>query len=190
MNMLGYHCTTIDKAELIRLNGFKINTSEDVPGDLGNGIYFYINIGSYHNAAEMAKKFGQQYRSDSGKNSLALIKVEFDNSKIVDMRDIISKEYFDIFRKNNEAKVEKIFDDLKNDIDHYSGSIKRGNLDGFYFNILQAQSHKISGFIKDTYTPVDMRGYKRSNFPNAVECCVFDPTIIEILNISKVESEG
>lgn len=185
--MIGYHCTRSENIESIKKDGFKIDNKVEMPGDLGSGVYFFVNIGGFNNAKEMAIKFAKQYRSGRDHSAaLSLIEVEFDDSGIVDMRSISAKEKFEIIRRNNERLIKTRFDKLKKNIGHYSGSINRGNLDGYVFELLKDLKPEIKGFLKDTYTPLDISGYKRSSFPNAVECCVYNVNLLKILSIEAV----
>lgn len=185
--MIGYHCTPTKNINSIKKNGFQINLKPELPGDLGSGVYFFVNLGTYNNAKAMALKFGKQYRSGKNHNvPLSLIIVKFNDDNIIDMRDIKSKELFDENRKENISIVEEKFASLKKKIRRYSGGIKRGNLDGYIFDIMKSTRPKVSGFIKDTYTPVDMKGYKRSSFPNGIECCIYNTDIIRIVKIENI----
>ena len=134
----------------------------------------------------MAVKFGKRYRSKQNEEVLSLITVEFDNDHIVDMRTNTNIKLFNEIRNENASLIEKKFKNLKRATKHYSGSIKRGNLDGYTFDTMAANKPEIDGFLKDTYTPVDIKGYKRSSFSNAVECCIYNVGIISIKNIESV----
>lgn len=186
--MIGYHCTRSENIESIKKNGFKVGNKVELPGDLESGAYFFVNIGAFNNAKEMAIKFAKQYRSGKDHSAaLSLIKVEFDDGGgIVDMRSISAKEKFAVVRRNNEGLIKTRFDNLKRSIGYYSGSINRGNLDGYVFELLQGMNPDVKGFLKDTYTPIDIKGYRRSSFPNAIECCVYDVSLIKVLKIKSV----
>ena len=183
--MIGYHCTPTKNIESIKNNGFRINNRLDLPGDLGSGVYLFIFLDGYNNAKEMAIKFGKRYRSKGMREPLSLITVEFDENQFADMRDIDSKKIFNKVREENKQVIEERFSELKQNFKQYSGSIKRGNLDGYVFDMIKEKSSKLAGFIKDTYTPVDIQGYRLSSFPNAVECCVYNLDIINIKSITR-----
>lgn len=182
--MIGYHCTRSENIESIKKDGFKIGNKVEMLGDLGSGVYFFVNIGGFNNAEEMAIKFAKQYRSGKDHSAaLSLIEVEFDDSGIVDMRSIRSKEFFNSFRENNATSIITSFSDLKAKTKYYSRSINRGNLDGYVFDIIKTKNSEIVGFLKDTYTPVEIKGYKLSSFPNAVECCIYLNKSVNIKDI-------
>lgn len=184
--MIGYHCTSTKNINSIKEKGFEVNTKIEMPGDLGSGVYFFIDRKGYNSAKEMAVKFGKQYRCKRNNEALSLITVEFDSSHIVDMTQEHNRLFFNRIRRENSDLIEDTFEKLKRDTMHYSGSINRGNLDGYTFDIIESIKPEIYGFLKDTYTPVDIKGYKRSSFPNAIECCIYKVEIIKIRNIESV----
>lgn len=184
--MIGYHCTPTKNINSIRKKGFRVNPKIEMPGDLGSDVYFFVDRNGYNNAKEMAVKFGKQYRGKKSNVALSLITVEFDSSHIIDMTQEKSKLLFNKTRKDNLHLIEDRFEKLKKATKYYSGSINRGNLDGYTFDILKSFKPEIYGWLKDTYTPVDMKGYKRSSFPNAIECCIYKVEIIKIKSIESV----
>lgn len=189
--IVGYHCTTEDNYKSIVKHGFQIKTDKSkLTGDLGTGIYFFIKKGKFdgYDPGNNAIKFCKKFRNQNN-NTLVLISATICLDNILDLRGNEEKELINKFREKNINIIEEYFNKLKNiqkrKNSKLSRAMYRGNLDGLLLDQFQNKYKNVKGVIKDTYTAIDFNGYKRSAFPNGVECCVYD--LDEIKNIKKVK---
>ncbi|TDE68277.1 hypothetical protein ACO4C2_02955 [Streptococcus equinus] len=193
--MEGYHGTNSDIADKILASGFELKTNpNNLPNDLGNGIYIFLDNDLYTKSAyEMAKSFIEVFRKEvfrkrdlNDKFSVLQIQIS-EEGRYIDYNDINSQIAFEKFRNENYDKILKHYDSFcyksnyGGSTKNLPGKLKRANLDGIIFELLKNKAN-IDGVMKDTYTPQDAK-YKKSSFFNGREFCLYNTSLIEEISI-------
>ncbi|MBK5244058.1 MAG: hypothetical protein JJE18_03345 [Eubacteriaceae bacterium] len=181
----GYHGTPERCIDSIKNDGFKVRTflfdcaeEQEIPCDLGNGIYVFLDNDEYgFDGKECAKKYVKNVKR--GELSYGVIElslsIDFENQEIVDLDDeeIISEIL--AVRKVMMPKLKRLFEEnyFKN-----NGAFQRGNCDGIILEglLLEKKSDPVM-IIKNTYTSESY--YRISNFPDGTEACIRDISIIK-----------
>ncbi|WP_032906484.1 hypothetical protein [Streptococcus sanguinis] len=195
--MEGYHGTTptaaqnilstcsIDVIPFVITNDAGIVLGQNLPNDLGQGLYLFIDEESKgFSGKQSAKNYSKTYKHEE--NKIKILKFVFDDQNLT------------VLNLNNTSTV-KMLNELKNQLydriyTQLSSAIKnnprkkRANLDGIFleFLIKFRFCDSIDCVICDTYTPVYNVGGVRtiSNLPNGREICLRN---LSLINWEKVE---
>lgn len=183
MEMIAYHGTREEDVDSILKEGFtftkyKINFLEqqDMPGDLGNGVYAYKKE-DYYNGSENALKIAQRYKPATEHRVLEL-NVDCDEDDLLDFDDEYNEEKLANYYKTATAYIYKNFKAIKS-----SSSKDRGCLDGITIELF-LNRHRLKPKIikKKTFTKFDEK-MKISNIRNGTELCIRDTKIIKTTKI-------
>lgn len=196
MTLVGYHGTKRENEEPITEVGLKLPDHKKLSGDLGRGIYFYVDNDFFVKKPKdlcfeyLQFLLGKNFKRDD----IIIYKAEFDEKKFnffdLNSEDLLKEinEYrmenlhliSEIFEKYLEANMRK--NRKKKNSKLITGAVYRGNLDGILIEMFIKEFEKINGVpingvLKNTFTPC-LRGYKRSSFFNGTELCVFNEELI------------
>lgn len=162
---IGYHATDLNYCEDIIKNGFKNQSSESFPNDLGFGVYFYIKMDDTDDPLENSVKYIKKVKKSYKYYIVLETQIEAEN--ILDLNEPDNNHYFTNFMKNNISMIEE-----RARLFPISGITKRGNCDGIALEmILGHLGLTPEAIICDTFTKFNDT-YKRSNFPNGRELCL------------------
>ncbi len=154
-----------------------------VPNDLGDGIYVYGSNGLFK-ASDCAEKYAKKYR-DKGNDHITLIfyLLDTDDKHTLDLDIEEHKNALIKFRQETERRIKEM---AKN----YDENKGRGQLDGIIINLLNKKlNNEIKVIKKQTFTKFDEE-YKTSNFPNSLEYCVKDNTLLSFKNYKHRKIRG
>lgn len=178
MNILAYHGTSEKKARVILAAEFRINNDKtQLPGDLGRGVYTFIDRHDKNEAADTALNYVKNIKNRYPNPKVLKLTCDINEETILDFNDKDNEEIFLNFREENKENIKLEMDELEK-----NGSFKRGNIDGLVIELLLAKFElSPSVVIKDTYTwfKTELGDYKRSSFPNAREMCIRKLEIIK-----------
>ncbi|HAB8811272.1 TPA_asm: hypothetical protein GYS95_13695 [Listeria monocytogenes] len=177
IELIGYHGTSRRQGENILSNGFKEmkfapTNMSSLPGDLGCGIYFFVDNPSYgFEGYDCAHLYSRRIcsRRDTKIHILEVDLLFTDDMDVLDLDLEENKQKFIKAKQNLITYVSKFITqnlkDLKKD-----GSFERGNFDGVYLEAMFAKGliKEVHAVSKNTFTRFD-DGTKLSNFPNSSE---------------------
>ncbi|HEA6159838.1 hypothetical protein [Staphylococcus aureus] len=154
-----------------------------LPNDLGDGIYFFGNNNRFK-ANICAEKYARRYKNkDSDHITLLFYELDMNDDYTLDLDDEEHKTNF-------IEKREQLNYQLRTMIKNYNCNLSRGQLDGLLINLM---NNSLSGTIKivkkETFTQFDDI-YKSSNFPNALEICVKDNSLLTFKNSKHMKIKG
>ncbi|PCF51588.1 hypothetical protein [Staphylococcus delphini] len=180
-NFRGYHGT--DKSHFDSLDKDKEFSSQTLPCDLGNGLYFFIDrVNKTGEAIENAKKYLSRWKPKYKNKIIVEMELDLEQDKVLDLDDQVNQDIFNLFIDENE-------EDIYNELDHLieNNTKNRGNIDGLVLEIMiRAYDIDVKAIMKETYTQFDMsKQRKRSNIPNDKELCLREYSAIKKKSICK-----
>lgn len=182
MKLTGYHGTSKHCEREILDKGFKItkflhevNKKQEMPGDLGNGIYAFIND-EFSDPVKNASDFALTYRVTAVEElSILSLEADLEENNLLDFDDLTNLKLFNTFKNRANARAKNIFKSVNNNT-----AKNRDNRDGIYIELL-IQSHRIpcKAVKKRTYTRFHDEA-KKSNMDNGTELCIRDKNKINV----------
>ncbi|EAF5538178.1 hypothetical protein HCA33_05475 [Listeria seeligeri] len=177
IELVGYHGTSRKQGNDILSNGFKEikftpNRMNKLPGDLGCGIYFFVDNYSYgFNGYDCAHLYSRRFCSkrDTKIHVLDVDLLFTEDMDILDLDVEENKEKFIKAKQNLTVYVNRFIKQNLEDLT-VDGSYKRGNFDGVYLEAMfsKGQIKEVHAVSKNTFTRFDDNA-KISNFPNSSE---------------------
>ncbi|PZF87487.1 hypothetical protein C1903_12430 [Listeria ivanovii] len=140
VELVGYHGTSRKQGNDILSNGFKEmkftpNSMNRLPGDLGCGIYFFVDDSLYgFNGYDCAHLYSRRFCSQRD-TKIHVLEVDLlftDDMKILDLDLEENKRKFIKAKQNLTDYVNTFIKQNLKDLVN-GGSYKRGNFDGVYF---------------------------------------------------------
>lgn len=182
MKLIGYHGTSKQCEEEILNQGFKItkflhevNKKQEMPGDLGNGIYAFVND-DFSDPLKNASDFALTYRvNEVGDLSILLLEADLEENSLLDFDELENLKLFNDFKNKASVRAESIFKAVNN-----NNAKNRDNRDGIYIELLiQRLGTRCKAVKKRTYTKFH-NGAKKSNMDNGTELCIRDHSKITV----------
>lgn len=181
--MKSYHATYSININSIIEDGFSTKKEYDWPGDLGNGVYSYIDPDENglfdYSAKDLAYLFVANGKSQSINKTISVLELNLKpNMTLLDLTD--PKIKMDLQKLKVRIKERYL---NKKILDGYieSGAKHRGHTDGLFFEYLfkHFDDYKLNpdGVMNDTVARID-RDYYLSNFPNGRELCIRHTDVI------------
>ena len=193
----GYHGTTptaaqnilstcsIDVTPFVITDDAGIRLGQNLPNDLGQGLYLFIDEESKgFSGQQSAKNYSKAYKHEE--NKIKILKFVFDdqNLTVLNLNDAVTIK---MLNKLKNKLHDRIYTQLPSAIKN-NGRRNRANLDGIFleFLIKFRYDNRIDYVICDTYTPVyNIEGVRTiSNLPNGREICLRN---LSLINWEKVE---
>ncbi|MDN2649647.1 hypothetical protein [Leuconostoc lactis] len=187
--MNSYHATYSYNVDSIKKNGFRKKRDSAWPGDLGNGVYSYIDPDDENLFEFSAKELAYLFVAN-GKNQYInkkIVTLNLDllpNMTILDLTDPVTKASFQKLKVSIKRRfmTEKILDQYE-----ASGAKNRGNTDGLFFEYLFKHYPDYGlnpdAVMSDTLAKIESK-YYLSGFPNGRELSIRNLDVI--LNITVV----
>lgn len=187
IELVGYHGTSRKQGKDILSNGFEEmkftpNSMNKLPGDLGCGIYFFVDHSLYgFEGYECAHLYSRRFCSKRD-TKIHILEVDLlftEDMEILDLDIEENKQKFIKAKQNLTDYVNKFITQNLEDIE-VDGSYKRGNFDGVYLEAMfsKRQIKEVHAVSKNTFTRFDENA-KISNFPNSSEVSLRKPEVIK-----------
>lgn len=187
---MGYHGTSYAQAKQILKHGFSEAHFPNWTGDLGRGVYGYIeaperpfsrpeyNATAYALIKSAMRSVGSPLVQRAyGSSRVAVVQFK------LDVADNDIGDFNTLAAENNIITLKKNFENLIHQHSpSHSGAASRDNEDGIILEYL-IERHLVSDFpviVKDTYSQFFAR---MSNFPNGREICVRNTDCISAISI-------
>lgn len=176
MKLIGYHGTSKQCEKEILDQGFKItkflhevDKKQEMPGDLGNGIYAFIKD-EFSDPLQNAHNFALTYRvKEVGDLSILSLEVDVEENNLLDFDDLENLKSFNKFKNRTSVRAESIFKSVNN-----NNAKNRDNRDGIYIELfIQRFRIPCKAVKKRTYTKFHDEA-KKSNMDNGTELCIRD----------------
>ena len=200
LNMTGYHGTSSEKAQNIFESGFtsktvKINDlKKDLlpkfPCDLGNGIYFFLDVEEKgFDGIKNACDYVQAFKIKEIEYSIIKAVISLGpGDKGLNFNDERFVNNFLKFRSQFSQRLDILIESHEKLRKYKSQdrALARGNCDGIFIEMYIDNFQLKPVFVlKDTFTKFD-QNYKVSSFPNGREIVVREERIIKNKEICKV----
>lgn len=149
----------------------KFISTDRMPNDLGDGIYFF-GSNELFKGNVCAEKYASKYRNKDGNHiTLLFYKLDMDEKHTLDLDEEVHKTNF-------IKKRQQMENHLKSMIEKFNSNVSRKQLDGILINIITKKLGDAVKIVKkQTYTAFDDI-YQTSNFPNSLEICVKDNSLL------------
>lgn len=197
-NVIGYHATSKSYSRNINYGedfdikpfsdqtlkvGSKAETSS-MPGDLGIGVYFFVDIGyGLTDPKTMASRYYMRFKNHSYKEKPVVLKCEIDTEGYceLDMNSSEHQKEYNSFSIRNKEKIERIY---KENI-RSSAAKERKVISGLIIEMmirdLIKKGYVIDYVTQNTITPTEHGGLHHT-LPNCTEMCIRNKEMI--VNVS------
>lgn len=186
--IIGWHGTLASRFIKIQESGFDLKQftcskgKMTLPGDLGYGTYLFVEdtVLSY-NPKDYAAKFLETYKNKY-ENEFCLLKVTVKEENLLDLDLEENIKVYSDLREKLKIQIEQRAKDLAP-----NGTLKRGNFDGLYIEVILEYLKEIEGIevklvTKRTFTDfkekVGVFNVNRSNFANGKELVIRDTELV------------
>ncbi|MGE4509122.1 MAG: hypothetical protein AB7D16_10910 [Eubacteriaceae bacterium] len=199
-NTTCYHGTSSEKArnifdfgftsKTVKIQDLKNDLLSKFPCDLGNGIYFYIDVEEKgFDGLKNACNYVQAFKKNEIEYSIIKATISLDpGDKGLNLNDEKFLNSFLKFRSHFLERLDALIESHEK-LQKYSKKDKalaRGNCDGIFIEMyIDALQLKPVFVLKDTFTKFNPK-YKISSFPNGREVAVREERIVKDKEIFKV----
>lgn len=196
IEVVGYHGTKKEYALNILQNGFRCEIysftqkeKKRLPNDLGSGVYVFLDESEFEfDGQKCAINYTVTFKNNSTDFFTILevpLKIKKDKHKILNLDNPEVQKVYVKARKGLEQVANKYLkENIKDD-----GSLKRGQLDGLFLEMmLNTRKFELPSIVmKKTYTPYN--DSKLSGFPNGLEMAIRDVEIIgDVTKITDIKN--